>query len=399
MFHAVFQIKISLIWNMERIRRYLPKSRTSCTRVIVVLLTSVVAIIYVTGSSIKSVIHNGLNNLPFIHDNMTVEYTGSLDELDHTIGMIRYRNCLTRYLNNVKRCRLYELCNRYRNISKSDGCEKRLPGCLVIGVYKAGTRALVDFMSMHPRVVVRKYPYYELQYFDRYSQKGLEWYRNEMPYSMPDQITIEKSPSYFQSEQAPARIFAMNPEIKLILMVRNPLDRAISHFTFESFVSKKHYGGVMANCILDPWTGNVNKNCFAVKYSLYDAAIQRYLEFFHIENILIIEYEQFKKDPYSTLCKVERFLQLDHVVKKEDLILNSERGYFCLKEDLNGKVASCYDSTRGRIISDKRYRDVGKQLSTYFEPHNNKFFKLIGRNMSWNTHINPLPSNNSFLPS
>ncbi len=52
---------------------------------------------------------------------------------------------------------------------------------------------------------------------------GLEWYRKKMPYSFPDQITVEKSPAYFVSDTAPARAYAMNNSVKLLLILRDPV--------------------------------------------------------------------------------------------------------------------------------------------------------------------------------
>jgi hypothetical protein len=49
-----------------------------------------------------------------------------------------------------------------------------------------------------------------------------------MPFTTKDQLTIEKSPAYFISRQVPERVHALNPHMKLILVVRNPITRAIS---------------------------------------------------------------------------------------------------------------------------------------------------------------------------
>lgn len=73
---------------------------------------------------------------------------------------------------------------------------RRLPQCLIIGVRKCGTRALLEMLFLHPRVQKAAG---EVHFFDRddnYS-RGLEWYRKKMPHSFPHQVTIEKSPSYF----------------------------------------------------------------------------------------------------------------------------------------------------------------------------------------------------------
>lgn len=67
---------------------------------------------------------------------------------------------------------------------------------IIIGVRKCGTRALLEMLFLHPRIQKAAG---EVHFFDRddnYS-RGLEWYRHKMPHSFKDQVTIEKSPSYF----------------------------------------------------------------------------------------------------------------------------------------------------------------------------------------------------------
>lgn len=71
-----------------------------------------------------------------------------------------------------------------------------------------------------------------MHFFDRDDNyaRGLEWYRSRMPHSYRGQITIEKSPSYFVTPEVPERIRAMNSSIKLLLIVREPVTRAISDY-------------------------------------------------------------------------------------------------------------------------------------------------------------------------
>ncbi|XP_068147269.1 uncharacterized protein Hs3st-A [Drosophila tropicalis] len=107
---------------------------------------------------------------------------------------------------------------------------RRLPQALIIGVRKCGTRALLEMLYLHPRIQKAGG---EVHFFDRDENylKGLEWYRKKMPHSFRGQITIEKSPSYFVSPEVPERVRAMNASIKLLLIVREPVIRAISDYT------------------------------------------------------------------------------------------------------------------------------------------------------------------------
>ncbi|EDX07730.1 GD11407 [Drosophila simulans] len=106
---------------------------------------------------------------------------------------------------------------------------RRLPQALIIGVRKCGTRALLEMLYLHPRIQKAGG---EVHFFDRDENylKGLEWYRKKMPHSFRGQITIEKSPSYFVSPEVLERVRAMNVSIKLLLIVREPVTRAISDY-------------------------------------------------------------------------------------------------------------------------------------------------------------------------
>ena len=104
-------------------------------------------------------------------------------------------------------------------------------------------------MSMHPRIEKRSTPYYEISFFDQKYILGLEWYRKNMPCSFSYQITVEKSPSNFQNRDVAARIYQMNPLIKLIALEREPVARVISWFTFENSRMKQfHYN--LDKCVL-----------------------------------------------------------------------------------------------------------------------------------------------------
>lgn len=107
---------------------------------------------------------------------------------------------------------------------------RRLPQALIVGVRKCGTRALLEMLFLHPRIQKAAG---EVHFFDRDENyaRGLDWYRKKMPYSFRGQITIEKSPSYFVTPEVPERVRAMNASIKLMMIVRDPVTRAISDYT------------------------------------------------------------------------------------------------------------------------------------------------------------------------
>src|SRR5690606_6491994 len=114
-----------------------------------------------------------------------------------------------------------------------------LPDFLVIGAMRAGTSSLYKYMGSHPAVIpsLRK----EIKYFSsEYNQKNESWYRCHFPTGLDIRLltsmrgtriqTFEASPDYLLHPRAAARAAKLVPEAKIIVMLRNPVDRAFSHY-------------------------------------------------------------------------------------------------------------------------------------------------------------------------
>lgn len=103
---------------------------------------------------------------------------------------------------------------KYRFLKQSDlQPNRQLPEALIIGVKKSGTRALLEFIRLHPDVRAAGC---EVHFFDRHYNKGFQWYRNHMPSTIEGQITMEKTPSYFITKEVPQRVHHMNPGTKCV---------------------------------------------------------------------------------------------------------------------------------------------------------------------------------------
>lgn len=105
---------------------------------------------------------------------------------------------------------------KYRLLSEQgEQLNRHLPEVLIIGVKKSGTRALLEFIRLHPYVRAAGC---EVHFFDRHYNRGLHWYRNHMPPTIDGQITMEKTPSYFITKEVPFRVHHMNPSTKYIFI-------------------------------------------------------------------------------------------------------------------------------------------------------------------------------------
>ena len=189
----------------------------------------------------------------------------------------------------------------------------------IVGAPKAGTTSLYHYLSEHPQVVMssQKEPDYfsdkEIQeqgmYYAKSRVNTLDKYKS-LFVQKESVVYGEASVSYLFYENVAEDIKKYNPNAKIIIMLRNPIERAFSHYlmdyrlglisdSFENIIAKK--------------SKHKNAHLFYQQYievSKYATQIQRYLDFFEKENILFIDYEDFKKNVSKTVDQVYNFLNI-----------------------------------------------------------------------------------------
>lgn len=216
-----------------------------------------------------------------------------------------------------------------------------------------------------------------------------------MPFTTPVQLTIEKSPAYFVSKLVPQRVYAMNPRIKLILVVRNPIVRAISDYT-QSVTRKKRSiqptssFEEMSRCnssgILDNSTSVSTRKCIntswgAIKIGVYHKYLTKWLQFFPISQFLFVDGERLIRSPTKELQKAEKFLGLTPVVDSKDFVMDPIKGFPCVRRT-DSKTPHCLGKSKGRQHP-KVDSKVVEQLQNFYRPENEKFFRLINRYFHW----------------
>ena len=260
----------------------------------------------------------------------------------------------------------------------NETCEKRMPKAIVIGVSKCGTRELIDFMHLHPHIQICQKHRYEMLYFDRRYKEGVAWFKDQMPCSFSNQITVGKRAGMFDVSVVPERIYKFNESIKLILIVREPIARTYSDYTFFKLMAKyKTFSDLVIND-----ANEVREQHKTLKRSTYDQHMELWLKYFNLSQFLIIEHNEFKHDPASVLVKVEQFLGLGHFITSDMFVYNTEKGFYCIRSNLTTTGKSCYAGNRGR--SHKPIpRETMSKLTEYFKPKNEHVFRLIGKSFNW----------------
>ena len=260
----------------------------------------------------------------------------------------------------------------FNKLIGSLGCFSK-PNFIIVGAQKAGTSALYDILEQHSKITPSIYK--ELHYFDNdklYSKNNLKDYHCKFPlsYQTPQgNLVFEASPLYIYHPKVAKRLYDYNPNIKLIVMLRNPVERAISAWTMyhHHFINgpyKHLYDNRPFKEAIQTEINNIDKTSYYndqlsyVKRGIYHLQIEEYLKYFPKENLLFIESEELKKDFKSTLNHLFQFLN----IPSENI--------------------ATMESNKSRIHS----LDLGIEkeiLTSFYKPYNEKLFELIGKRYNW----------------
>ncbi|KAG8435292.1 hypothetical protein GDO86_013299 [Hymenochirus boettgeri] len=266
----------------------------------------------------------------------------------------------------------------YSSQSQPPGTSRHIPQTIIVGVRKGGTRALLEMLDIHPNIVVAATEVHFFDWDENYI-KGTEWYRNLMPFSYKNQITIEKTPGYFTSLHAPKRIHDMNSSVKLLIILRDPTERVISDYTQVYYNRLESHKPVQRFEDIVIKNGVLNTKYKAIQRSLYDVHMERWLKYFNMNQIHIVDGNTLIKTPLKELQKVERFLNLPPRIVSSNFYFNQTKGFYCIRSD--GKER-CLHESKGRphpVVNGT----VLEQLYSYFREHNRSFYKMVNQSFNW----------------
>lgn len=181
---------------------------------------------------------------------------------------------------------------------------------LIIGAQKAGTTSLRAFFDAVPdEIFILKSEQHfwnrEGQYKDGF---GVADYLNLFSEAKPKQIVAEKSPNYLSSFDAPARIARHFPQIKLIALLRNPIERS-----YSAYWHGRRVGAIDANSSFSENIRRYRENHGkpygdVITAGLYSRHIDRFTEFFPLEQLLILDFQKVLTSPETELPRSLRFL-------------------------------------------------------------------------------------------
>ncbi|XP_016411127.1 heparan sulfate glucosamine 3-O-sulfotransferase 6-like [Sinocyclocheilus rhinocerous] len=229
---------------------------------------------------------------------------------------------------------------------------KDLPHALIIGVKKGGTRALLEFLRLHPDIRALGA---EPHFFDRHYARGIGWYS--------------------------IKTHAMSRDIKLMVVVRDPVTRAVSDYTqitsktpgipsFESLAFKNRS------------TGHIDSLWSPLYIGLYARHLQRWLAYFPLSQMHFVHGERLISDPAGELGRVQDFLGLQRIITDKHFYFNKTKGFPCLKKPEGSSKPHCLGKTKGRTHP-RIDPEVIQKLREFYQPHNLKFYQMAGMDFGW----------------
>ncbi len=264
------------------------------------------------------------------------------------------------------------------------------PNFIIIGAQKAGTSSLHNYLSQHPDLFASDPK--EIHYFDKWINFGysLGWYENHFSsFFRNKKLFFESSPNYIYCESVAQHISKLYPNIKMILILRNPATRAFSAWNMfrellleDNFSQREgRYPGEInpiyrhlfkdrqrwptfkeaISIELNLMEKNISTEPSFLRRGMYAEQISKYLKYFKRDQILIIGFKDFTDNLDSTLNKVYDFLNIKrHSISLINTSPRNKREYKA-------------------ILSDEERL----WLENFYNPYNVQLFKLLKRKINW----------------
>lgn len=267
-----------------------------------------------------------------------------------------------------------------------------LPDFLLIGTQRGGTTSLYNYLIARPGVGPAFVK--ELHFFDKKFHKGPAWYRAHFPTSIQKYyseyirkqvfVTGEASAFYMFHPHVPKRVSQVIPQVKLIALLRNPVDRAYSQYhlevelkretlSFEEAIEREEerIGKEREKVLKDEHYVSFDFSRYSyLARGIYVDQLRTWMSFFPREQLLILKSEDFYADPVAALEQTSKFLNLP------ELELHERKKKYKLHNYINTPYPKMDAATRKRLIE-------------YFEPHNARLYEFLGLNFGWDSDAAP----------
>ena len=258
--------------------------------------------------------------------------------------------------------------------ARSDNCNV-YPDVILIGFEKCGSITLLSYLGTHPEISMTSLTV--IQYFDPGVSKNITTFNERTPCTPKRKLKLAKL-SVFGSAK---RVYEAIPNIKLLAIVREPVERVMSHYVHHVAVGKEKtntFDGRIKN-LMDNRTNENEKieTTDLFRQSAYIDRLHQWLQVFGRDRIHVVDGDNFVKHPATELIIVEKFLNISSYFTDDHFVYNSKKKFYCLKK------SGCMGRDKGRSHPEMT-EITRKRLQAYFKPLNEELFLALGRKFPWN---------------
>lgn len=239
----------------------------------------------------------------------------------------------------------------------ASGEARVLPDFLIIGAQKAGTTSLYGYLAQFPDV--REATTKEVHFFDHNFDRGERWYRGHFPAGSRrrDWLTGEATPFYLLHPAAPSRVEGVLHDVRLVALLRNPVTRSYSHFQHsrargvepledfeQALVRESERTDAPWRALMTDGARQPAVETFSyVRRSLYAPQLQRWLDVFPRDSLLLLTAEELFADPADVLRRTRTHLGLPPLDAPVNFQIRNARSYpelpFRVREQLGARFA------------------------------------------------------------
>lgn len=285
---------------------------------------------------------------------------------------------------------------RYRSARflyrKSTHPLRLLPDFIIIGAQRGGTTSLYYYLTAYPGIAQALMK--EVHFFDDHFREGMSWYRAQFATKLQRSyvewvrgqhfLTGESSPYYLFYPHAPKRIKALVPNVKLIVLLRNPVERAYSHhwlatlegnetLPFAEAIEREaeRTAGEQEKILCDEqYESFAHRHFTYLARGIYVDQLQHWMNFFPREQFLILKSEDLYKDTASTFRRTLDFLNVPTIAVKE-------------QQDFKQYREPTSKGYQNEAKPPKLDTGVRAHLMEYFKPHNARLYEFLGQDFGW----------------
>lgn len=207
------------------------------------------------------------------------------------------------------------------------------PSFLIIGAAKSGTTTLFKYLSQHPQVYVPKNKEPNFFGMDENYAKGIDYYSSMFAEAQSDQICGEASTDYAKWPKFPesaSRIAQALPQVKLIYVMRNPIDRAYSYYVHVN----------RNQPIQESFEDYICRTTEALDASYYMLQIEQYLQFFPKESFLFLLMEDLVRQPDRIVKQVCQFVGVDDTIDCTQAVVVANQGKQFFEDTIRGRITA-----------------------------------------------------------